>query len=97
MENKESKIGDTIYSLNKDNVVEWEIIGKNPKNSRFFIIIDKNNNHSIKEVHWKTLQYGDVYDGLNVYSRSKSELLKRFKAYANNIIYNITKSIDDEQ
>lgn len=87
MEKQETKIGDTIYSLKRDDVIEWEIISKNPKNGRFFIIINKAT-ESIRQIHWKDLEYDDSYDE-EFFSRSKDELLKRYKKYTNYIINRI--------
>ena len=80
------KAGDTIFSLDNKKIVEWEIIGMNPKNNRLFIVIN-NDNSNISQIHWKTLEYGG--DNINFFSLTKDELLERFKIYANDIITNL--------
>lgn len=83
------KTGDTIYSLDRDNIAEWEILGKNPKNERFFIIVNKETN-AIKQVHWKTIEYG-TNNTEEFFSVSLDDLLDNFRTHANRIISNINK------
>ncbi len=82
------KTGDVIYSLDRDEIVEWAIIGENPQNDRFFIIINKLTN-VVREVHWKTLEYGD--DKVNYFSLSKIELIERYKKRSAHIIRELSK------
>ncbi len=89
---EKTKVGDTIFSLNNDSIVEWEIIAINPKNKRFFIIVSKERD-SITQVHWKTLEYGG--DNKNFLSLTKADLLQRFKSYANGVITNLSKEKED--
>jgi len=82
-----TKVGDTVFSLDNGWVVEWEIIAVNPKNERFFIIQNKELDQVINQVHWKTLEYGG--DTKNFYSLTKNDLLDRFKEYTDYVIKHI--------
>jgi hypothetical protein len=82
-----TKVGDTIFSLINGYVVEWEIIATNPKNDRFFIIQNKESDQVIKQVHWKTLEYGGDYT--TFFSLTKTDLLFRFKTYTALVINSI--------
>lgn len=82
------KEGDTVYSLYRDEIVEWEILGKNPKNTRFFIVINKET-QAIKQVHWKTFEYGTDHE--EFFSLNLDDLLDNFRTRANRIISNINK------
>ena len=82
-------VGDTIYSLDGDEIKEWEIIMINPKNNRFFIVVN-NETKSLKQIHWKTLEYGS--DHVEFFSLSKTELIERYKNRSDYIIAKISKS-----
>jgi len=84
-----TKVGDTIFSLDRDEIKEWEIILKNPKNSRFFIIVNKET-ESIKQIHWKTLEYGG--DHVEFFSLNRNELIERYKNRADYVISKISES-----
>jgi len=70
------KIGDNVYSLDKDKFVEWEIININPKNSRFFIILNTETG-DVRQIHWKKLQYSG-YDS-EFFSISKIDLIDKYE------------------
>lgn len=82
------KSEDLVFSLEGDEVHEWEVVSINPKNVRFFIVTDKSNGN-IKQVHWKTLEYGG--DNVNFFSLTKVDLLNRFLNNSNHILDKIRK------
>jgi hypothetical protein len=84
------KIGDTIFSLYKDEIKEWEIVAVNPRDSNVFILVDKENGN-IRSVHWKTLEYGN--SEMDFFSLSKDELIERYKRRTSFIIDKISKSL----
>lgn len=83
-----TKVGDTIYSLDGYEIKEWEIIAINPKNSRFFIVVNKETS-GVRQVHWKTLEYGG--DHVEYFSLSKSDLIERYKKRNSYIIAELSK------
>ena len=48
----ELKNGDKVYSIKSRKFIEWEIIGKNPGNERFFILMAKESK-SIKIIYFE--------------------------------------------
>ena len=56
---EEIKIGQKLYFIENDVIVEWEVINKNPNNTRFLILIS---GEIIRQVHWKDIIYGIQYN-----------------------------------
>ena len=79
----DTKIGDIIFSLNSENIIEWEIIGINPNNKRYFIILNKETNE-IRQIHWKTEEYGT--EEKEFFSLSEAELFERYKKRTSYVI-----------
>lgn len=80
------KVGDIVFSLDNMNIIEWEIILINPNNKRFFIILNKETSE-IRQIHWKSLEYGT--DEKEFFSLSIEEVFERYKKRTSYVISNL--------
>lgn len=82
------KDGDVVYCLEKGVIREWKILMTNPKNGRYYIVIDnKEHESSIKQVSWKSLEYFcSYYPSDMVWGITKEDVVERLKI-ANQYIY----------
>ena len=85
------KIGDSIFSIKGTELKEWKHTGFNPNNTRFLILLAKEDTE-IRQIHWKDLDYGDVYSN-ECFSLTKEEVVERFKNYTSRILKGIREDL----